>query len=1234
MQNLDDSAVLPLPVLQELDDGILLVDSSGRIIYTNPAAQQLIGKSHPLSEAPFHVLVRLVDEQTYAAIDLPDLALEAENRTARSKTEVTGLLLGHNGSRQPVRLVISPFEPSHDSLWAWCVTLKIQKHILYIRSLHMQKILLAIGRANDLIAREKDRDRLLSAICRIITESLDFHQAWIILTEDSKPVPPFYHAGNGDNFEQMVERLTTCRLAQCDAKALLGDGMQILDNPALHCRDCPLAMNYEGRSAFSMQLAFRERVYGWMSISVPNTLARDREAQAFFADFCRNISKALWSIETAEQNKTLEQRYTAIIESSTDAVISCDLTGRITLFSPGAEALFECPSAEAIGCNISTFCPPEKQSEQKRMLEQVIMLGQPARFISERRSISGRTCIVEVLLNAQLGEDGSPTGINGIIRDMTERIQMEQALRESETRFRRIVQILPQLICYIDRDYRIRDANRPNLSIEGRRFNIINKPVPVILGTTTFADIQGYLDKAFLGERVHYRDEIRSQSGRTYNVDSWLIPDIGSDGLQRGVYAVIHDITQIKETRQALLLSTNKTRAILRAAPVGIGVTINRKFFEVNEKFCEITGYSQEELIGQNSRIIYPSDAEYAYVGTEKYRQIKAQGTGQVETKILRKDGRLVDILMASTPLDKNDLRQGVTFTALDITTRKKVETDLREQQRAITLTNRIAKVFLTASVENIFRDVLQVLLQTLQSQHGYFGYLDEKGDLVCPAMTTEVWAENRPIEDQQTVTSADQRGILLESINRKQTILVNESLRLGSGHIELECALAAPIIHHSQVIGQFVVANKAGGYSRQDKLLIESGAAQTAPILFSYLEEQKRQAEHEVLEAQYRQAQKLESIGRLAGGVAHDLNNLLSPILGYAEILREDLSEDYPLRDSADQIVKAGQRAADLVRQLLAFSRKQSLEFKPVDLNILLKNFEKLLRRTIREDIQLILETSADLPQIHGDIGQLEQVIMNLAVNAQDAMKNGGKLCFRTSTVHLANAGIVDFEEMQDGIYVSLTIIDNGIGMDEETRARIFEPFFTTKDLHEGTGLGLATVYGIIKQHNGSITVESSPDNGTTFTILLPAAPEILPGPEQTEEVPNSPGGDETILLVEDNSMMRRLARTILERKGYTVLTAKSGNEALQFASTYKGTINLLLTDVIMPGLNGKELFDILSRIRPGLKVLFMSGYTGNVIMTEDITESPEEFIEKPFSVSALTEKIRLVLADRNFTH
>lgn len=387
---------------------------------------------------------------------------------------------------------------------------------------------------------------------------------------------------------------------------------------------------------------------------------------------------------------------------------------------------------------------------------------------------------------------------------------------------------------------------------------------------------------------------------------------------------------------------------------------------------------------------------------------------------------------------------------------------------------------------------------------------------------------------------------------------------------------------------------------------------------------------ERHALEQQYRQSQKMEAVGQLAGGVAHDFNNLLTVILGYAGLLAEEYEEGDPRRRDVDEIRQAGERAAALTRQLLAFSRRQVLQSTIVDLNALTHSLVNMLRRLIGEHIELTLTLSSALGAVKTDPGQLEQVIMNLTVNARDAMPDGGRLTVETANVDLDEAygkghGLDAFS---GGRFVMLAVSDTGVGMDEATQRRIFEPFFTTKPRDQGTGLGLATVYGIVKQSGGYVWAYSEPGRGTTFKIYLPRVDEPAARMSETHVPDAAIGrGSETIMLVEDEDSVRALSRTVLERLGYRVLVAANPQEALAMMATHSEPIDLLLTDIMMPGDTGPELFRRLSAVRPTTRVLYTSGYADQAIISRGVLEAGAPFLQKPFSVAALARKVREVL-------
>jgi two-component system, cell cycle sensor histidine kinase and response regulator CckA len=379
--------------------------------------------------------------------------------------------------------------------------------------------------------------------------------------------------------------------------------------------------------------------------------------------------------------------------------------------------------------------------------------------------------------------------------------------------------------------------------------------------------------------------------------------------------------------------------------------------------------------------------------------------------------------------------------------------------------------------------------------------------------------------------------------------------------------------------------------------------------------------------EEQLRQSQKMEAVGKLAGGVAHDFNNLLTAIICHSDLSLRRLSEDDPLCRNIEAIKKASERAASLTHQLLAFSRKQVLQSKVLDLNSIVVETNKLLRRLIGEDIDLLTVLEPSLGKIKADPGQISQVLMNLSVNARDAMPHGGKLIIETSNVYVDEEYAKHHISVEPGAYVMLVVSDTGCGMDDATQKRIFEPFFTTKEVGKGTGLGLSTVYGIIRQSGGNIWVYSEVGQGTTFKIYLPRTDSAVENPEANRGRDESPIGTETVLLVEDEEMVRDMTHEILRMSGYQVLEAKHGGEALSVCEQHDGPIHLMLTDVVMPQINGRQLAERLVPLRPEMRVLYMSGYTDDAIVHHGVLDDGMAFIEKPFTPNALARKVREAL-------
>jgi PAS domain S-box-containing protein len=452
-------------------------------------------------------------------------------------------------------------------------------------------------------------------------------------------------------------------------------------------------------------------------------------------------------------------------------------------------------------------------------------------------------------------------------------------------------------------------------------------------------------------------------------------------------------------------------------------------------------------------------------------------------------------------------------------------------------------------------------------------------------------------------------------------------------GHVDEFPALAQRAMHGEAITGIEITGRKKGDVPVELSLSLAPlrdgrGAISAAMAVIADISERKGAEFHRSqLEEQLRQSQKMEAVGRLAGGVAHDFNNLLTAISGYAELLQAKFEPGETVRGYVDEILKSSGRAAQLTRQLLAFSRRQVLQPKTLDLNSVVSSMEGLLHRLIGEDVDLSTSLDPALASVKADQGQIEQVIMNLAVNSRDAMPKGGRLSIETRNVDLDSGYSDRHGRLRSGPHVLLAVSDSGIGMNAEIQSHLFEPFFTTKDKDKGTGLGLATVYGIVKQSGGDIWVYSEPGRGSCFKVYFPRSDEAAESTTKEATKVRSRPAKETVLLAEDSDVVRRLLKELLLAGGYKLLEARHGVEALELSKNFEGTIDLLLTDMVMPQMSGRELAENLMPLRPGMKVLFMSGYTEDAITRQGMLDPGTGFLEKPFTPDSLARKIRALL-------
>jgi len=666
--------------------------------------------------------------------------------------------------------------------------------------------------------------------------------------------------------------------------------------------------------------------------------------------------------------------------------------------------------------------------------------------------------------------------------------------------------------------------------------------------------------------------------------------DALADALNKMMNTIGCDFTKRKQAEETIRESEKKYRTILESMQESyfeIDLKGNYTFF--NDSLCEDHGYSRQELMGMNYKAYTtPETAKRAYqFFNEIYRTGRPKRS--LDHVIIRKDGsrRIIDMSI-SLMLSPSGEPIGFWGVGRDVTERIEAEQALKKSEERY-------RTILDTMEEGYFEDDLKGTL-TFINDAGcrLMGY--DRDELI--GMTYRNYSSPETARHMYEVYHR-----IFESGNPE--FMMDYEIIRKDGSVRTHQANSTILRDH---------AGRPKGFR----------------VLARDITERKRAEDEKAkLEAQLLQAQKMESVGRLAGGVAHDFNNMLSVILGYTELIKLRLEPDNPLLHDLMEIERAAGRSKDITAQLLAFSRKQIISPRPMNLNDLISSTQKTLARLIGEDIDLRFYPGEGLWSIRFDLSQMEQILVNLAVNARDAMPHGGKLTVETANILMNEDYCRVHLGSTPGPYVLLAVSDNGSGMDKETLQNVFEPFFTTKEIGKGTGLGLATVYGIVQQNNGFINVYSEQGQGTTFKIYLPRS---MDGVEVSEEILEQPValGSGKILLVEDDDLMRKMTTDMLKTIGYSVLAVGSPLEALSICEEKDARFDLVITDVVMPGMSGRELRDKLGIIRPDIKVLFMSGYTSNVIVHHGVLEEGVHFIQKPFSLNDFARKIQEAMTDR----
>lgn len=880
------------------------------------------------------------------------------------------------------------------------------------------------------------------------------------------------------------------------------------------------------------------------------------------------------------------------------------------------------PAEQIIGKGVYDIAPPDLAEKYDKCDRE--LLNNPGTQAYEASVVYADGSRHHVVFNKATFDnaDGKVAGLIGVMLDVTERKQAEEKLIRSEQNFRSIIEASPVPLAINDEQGNITFVNRAFVQTVGYTLDDIS----------TLAEWwpRAYPDPLYRQMLIDKWQENMAWAQQTGNPMPAVEVDVTcKDGSVRtficstsamreafsGTHLVfLYDITDRKQAEMLLQQSekgfrklSNEQQIILNASSVGIALVKNRKIVWANPAHCMIFGYEADTTYNVDTMELYADLESYEILGDRAYSIIASGGIYSEEVMMKKQDGTPIWCSLVGQAVSHENVEEGSIWIVQDITERKRTE-----EQRAELEVQLISQTMLQQRIIDLLPDATFAI----DSEHRVIAWnkamaemtgISEaemlgKGDYVY---AIPFYGESRPLLIDMIGVKMETVLELYSDVKVRGNSLVSERIvqMEGNDGTRHHWFSAAPLLdQEGHIIGA-----------------IES--------LRDVTEFRQAEEERELLRDQLLQSQKMEAVGQLAGGVAHDFNNMLGVIIGYAELALMKMEPSQPFYNNFKEISSAASRSADLTRQLLAFARKQSIAPKVLDLNTTVAGMLSMLQRLIGEDINLSWHPASSLWPVKVDPSQIDQLLANLCVNARHAISDVGRIIIETGNSSFDSHYCSNHTYVEPGEYVALVVSDDGCGMDKETLAHIFEPFFTTKGVGEGTGLGLATVYGIVKQNNGFVNVYSEPGQGTTFTIYLPRHTGENGESLNEGAHASAPRGTETILLVEDEPSILQMTALLLEGQGYTVLTAGTVAEAIRLFAEHTGTIHLLITDVVMPDMNGRDLVKELHSLNPQLRCLFMSGYTANVIALHGVLDEGVNFIQKPFSLQDLAKKVREVL-------
>ncbi|MDR3603126.1 MAG: PAS domain S-box protein, partial [Syntrophaceae bacterium] len=770
--------------------------------------------------------------------------------------------------------------------------------------------------------------------------------------------------------------------------------------------------------------------------------------------------------------------------------------------------------------------------------------------------------------------EGQPASL-ALITYITERKNSERALKEREGHFRSLLETIPDALIVYDDMRRVTFANKAFEQLYGRSIDeLIGKPLINFVPPSELEITRQSWERTLRGANVVFETQRWTKEGKSLDIQVSTAILRDTEGKHTASIVIHRDITELKHTQAALRQNTEMFRAIVEGDPDAVFVHTDGLFAYLNRRALGLFGAeSQEDLLGKPIMDRMHPSLRKTVKERIRLSNIERQPVPAAEEIFLRMDGSTVDVEVSAVPIIFQG-RDGSLVFAHDITNRKQADQE---------------RLLLTTAIEQSAESIM---------------ITDTEGSILYINTAFE------QINGYSRQEAIGKRARILIERNEKDTA-VYENLRMTLDRGE---------------VWRGRLTNK-----KKDKTLYEAEVT-ISPVkdksgrIINYVGVSRDVTNEALLQKQFIQAQKMEAVGTLAGGIAHDFNNLLQVVLGYSELMLRRKSEKENDYSDLQKIFQAGKRGTELVKSLLMFSRKLEPKYRPINLNQEIIQVQGLLSRTIPKTIKIDLRLSGDLEPIQADQSQIGQILMNLGVNARDAMPDGGALTIETANVELGQEYCNAHLEAKPGRYVLLTVSDTGHGIDRETLSHIFEPFFTTKGVGKGTGLGLATVYGIVKEHDGLIICYSEPGQGTTFKIYFHAI-QTDENVETLESETDIPHGTETILLVDDDEVVRDLAATVLDNFGYQVITAGNGKEALDIYMNQSGKIALVILDLIMPEMDGRQCLNELLRIDPKTKVIIASGHSVNGKVEEIFLSRAKAFVEKPYDIRNLLKNVRDVL-------